>query len=120
MSPTCTSRGFTCVCVGLEVGSGLKSSDQRSSILAPVPDSPSFVLFYAPGMAPTQLSSAALSDLDDVVSPPNYDRSALTPSIVHIGVGGFHLSHLATYVDELCRAGHTDWAIHGAGAIPGA
>ena len=70
-------------------------------------------------MAPTQLSSAALSDLDDVVSPPNYDRSALTPSIVHIGVGGFHRSHLATYVDELCRAGHTDWAIHGAGVLPG-
>jgi mannitol 2-dehydrogenase len=70
-------------------------------------------------MASTHLSSTALSDLDNVVSPPTYDRSALTPSIVHIGVGGFHRSHLATYVDELCRAGHTDWAIHGAGVLPG-
>ncbi len=50
---------------------------------------------------------------------PRYDRAALTPSIVHIGVGGFHRAHLATYVDELCRAGLTDWSIVGAGVMPG-
>ncbi len=70
-------------------------------------------------MEPTRLSSAGLMDLDAAVSPPAYDRLALTPSIVHIGVGGFHRSHLATYVDELCRAGNTDWAILGAGVLPG-
>jgi len=48
-----------------------------------------------------------------------YDRDALRRSIVHIGVGGFHRAHLATYVDELCRAGNTDWAIVGAGVTAG-
>jgi len=47
-----------------------------------------------------------------------YDREALRRSIVHIGVGGFHRAHLATYVDELCRAGNTDWSIIGAGVLP--
>ena len=46
-----------------------------------------------------------------------YDRSLLRRSIVHIGVGGFHRAHLATYVDELCRAGNTEWAIVGAGVM---
>lgn len=50
---------------------------------------------------------------------PEYDRAQLTPSIVHIGVGGFHRAHLATYVDELCRDGRKDWAIVGAGVLPG-
>ena len=48
-----------------------------------------------------------------------YDRHALRRSIVHIGVGGFHRAHLATYIDELCRAGNTDWAIVGAGVMAG-
>ncbi len=49
---------------------------------------------------------------------PTYDRDVLTPSIVHIGVGGFHRAHLADYIDELCEAGHTDWSIIGAGIMP--
>ncbi len=36
---------------------------------------------------------------------------------MHIGVGGFHRAHLATYVDELCRDGETDWAIVGGGVL---
>jgi mannitol 2-dehydrogenase len=56
---------------------------------------------------------------DRGVDVPDYDRQQLTPSIVHIGVGGFHRAHLATYVDELCRRGHTDWGITGAGVLPG-
>jgi len=44
-----------------------------------------------------------LPSIDDVVAIPEYDRSALRRSIVHIGVGGFHRAHLATYIDELCR-----------------
>ncbi|CAN5140553.1 mannitol dehydrogenase family protein [soil metagenome] len=49
---------------------------------------------------------------------PLYDRKALRPAIVHIGVGGFHRAHLATYVDELCSAGHTSWGIVGSGVLP--
>ena len=48
-----------------------------------------------------------------------YNRAALCRSIVHIGVGGFHRAHLATYVDDLCRDGATDWSIVGAGVLPG-
>ncbi len=50
---------------------------------------------------------------------PTYDRSRLRRSIVHIGVGGFHRSHLGSYVDDLCRAGHRDWSIVGSGVLPG-
>lgn len=48
---------------------------------------------------------------------PEYDRSELRRSIVHIGVGGFHRAHLATYIDELCRLGYTDWSIVGTGVL---
>ena len=65
-----------------------------------------------------ELSNANLTNLDPSVKAPVYDRSALTPSIVHIGVGGFHRAHLATYVDDLARAGNTDWGIVGAGVMP--
>ena len=66
-----------------------------------------------------RLGNAALSDLDPAVDPPTYDRSDLVPSIVHIGVGGFHRAHLAKYIDELLRSGNTDWAILGTGVLPG-
>lgn len=65
-----------------------------------------------------ELRPATLHGLDRRVAVPTYDREALTRSIVHIGVGGFHRAHLATYVDELATAGATDWAIVGAGVLP--
>ncbi len=66
---------------------------------------------------PVKLDSAALSQLEARVATPTYDRAVLRPSIVHVGVGGFHRAHLATYVHELCEAGHTDWSIIGAGVL---
>ncbi len=60
-----------------------------------------------------------LGDLAPDVAVPSYDRDALARSIVHLGVGGFHRAHLAAYVDVLARQGHTDWAIVGAGVLPG-
>lgn len=42
---------------------------------------------------------------------PAYRRD-ITPSIVHLGVGGFARAHLGTYADELLFAGHSA-AIHG-------
>lgn len=67
--------------------------------------------------APTAavLGESTLALLNIVV--PRYDRSDLRQSIVHMGVGGFHRAHLATYVDELCAAGHQEWAIVGAGVM---
>lgn len=65
------------------------------------------------------LTEANLDQLESAIAVPRYDRGRLRRSIVHIGVGGFHRAHLATYVDELCRLGDTDWSIVGAGVLPG-
>ncbi len=47
---------------------------------------------------------------------PPYDRSRLTPGIVHIGLGNFHRAHQAVYLDDLMASGEGhDWAILGAG-----
>lgn len=63
------------------------------------------------------VSNDALESLGHRVPVPEYDRRALRQSIVHIGVGGFHRAHLATYVDDLARAGDTNWSIVGAGVL---
>lgn len=68
--------------------------------------------------APLGLSTATLGHLDARVSIPTYDRAALDPGIVHIGVGGFHRAHQAVYLDDLLRAGETGWSITGAGVLP--
>jgi mannitol 2-dehydrogenase len=47
---------------------------------------------------------------------PRYDRTALTPRILHLGVGGFHRAHLALYTDEAAAAGE-DWGIRGVGLL---
>jgi len=61
----------------------------------------------------------SISEESNEIATPAYDRANLTRSIVHVGVGGFHRAHLATYVDELAAAGNTDWAIVGCGVMPG-
>ncbi len=63
------------------------------------------------------LTTATLGQLDARISVPSYDRSRLTPGIVHIGVGGFHRAHLATYADELATSGQRTWAIAGSGVM---
>ncbi len=51
---------------------------------------------------------------------PAYDRSRLTPGIVHIGLGNFHRAHMAVYLDDLFSLGEGhDWAILGAGVREG-
>ncbi len=58
--------------------------------------------------------------MTDPVATPAYDRAALTPGIVHIGVGNFHRAHQAVYLDDLFATGRDhDWAILGAGVRPG-
>jgi len=61
-----------------------------------------------------KLSQANLGQLK--IEHPQYDRSALTPGIVHIGVGNFHRAHQAWYLHRLMQAGKAhDWAIIGSG-----
>jgi mannitol 2-dehydrogenase len=49
------------------------------------------------------------------VSVPDYDRCALSPGVVHFGVGGFHRAHQAMYLDDLARRGETAWGLVGVG-----
>lgn len=61
------------------------------------------------------LSDTTLHQLPATVRVPDYDRDALVPSVVHIGVGGFHRAHQAVYLDELARGGETGWGLVGVG-----
>ncbi|MEL6890312.1 MAG: mannitol dehydrogenase family protein [Actinomycetota bacterium] len=65
------------------------------------------------------VSRDSLTALAEQADTPAYDRDALRRSIIHIGVGGFHRAHLATYIDDLARQGETDWAIVGSGVLDG-
>ncbi len=66
-----------------------------------------------------RLSLSSVRGLNATVSTPKYARSALTPGIVHFGVGNFHRAHLAVYLDDLFNMGlNHDWAIIGAGVLP--
>ena len=67
----------------------------------------------------TKLSSANLDTVKATATIPAYDRSALSPGIVHFGVGNFHRAHQAVYLDDLFSTGKDlDWAIVGAGVLP--
>jgi mannitol 2-dehydrogenase len=50
------------------------------------------------------------------VPVPSYDRRALAPRILHLGVGGFHRAHMALYTDDVAAAGG-DWGIRGVGLL---
>ncbi|MEM6933385.1 MAG: mannitol dehydrogenase family protein [Pseudomonadota bacterium] len=67
----------------------------------------------------TPLCDASLESLADTIRRPGYDRSALSPGIVHIGLGNFHRAHQAWYLHRLFDLGlDHDWAIIGAGVRP--
>jgi mannitol 2-dehydrogenase len=61
------------------------------------------------------VTDRTLARLNAEVDVPAYDRSSLTPAIVHLGVGGFHRAHQAVYLDDLARLGETGWGETGVG-----
>ena len=66
-----------------------------------------------------RLSNDSLNDLPETIARPGYDRAALTPGIVHVGLGNFHRAHQAWYLHRLFQRGlDRDWAIIGAGVRP--
>ena len=69
-------------------------------------------------MTASALCTSALATLDESIRMPRYDRDAVTPGIVHFGVGGFHRAHQAVVVDDLLAAGETSWGICGVGLLP--
>jgi mannitol 2-dehydrogenase len=63
-----------------------------------------------------KLKASTLPSLAPPINRPRYDRSALKPGILHIGLGNFHRAHLALYCNDLLNAGGAlDWGIRGAG-----
>ena len=67
----------------------------------------------------TVLTEATLARQGAGVSVPRYDRRQVRTGIVHIGVGGFHRSHQAMYLDTLMNRGAAlDWGICGIGLQP--
>jgi hypothetical protein len=73
--------------------------------------------------APIKLTESNLGRLPAEVQVPSYDRGAVTQSIVHIGVGGFHRAHQAVYLDDLLhQPGNADGGCAGSdcsGMTPG-
>src|SRR2546430_11852386 len=60
-----------------------------------------------------RLSNASLHRLPSQIQRPAYDRSGVTPGIVHLGIGAFHRAHQAVVIDDLLAGGATDWGIVG-------
>ena len=66
------------------------------------------------------LSQENLSQFADHIRVPTFDRKSLKMGIVHIGVGGFHRSHLAFYTDKILEKTNTpEWGICGVGLREG-
>jgi mannitol 2-dehydrogenase len=65
-----------------------------------------------------KLSARNLAGLK--IPVPTYDRSQIGVGIAHFGVGGFHRSHQAMYIDRLLGDGLArDFGICGVGVLPG-
>jgi mannitol 2-dehydrogenase len=64
----------------------------------------------------THVSMASLKEIAKNATVPAYDRSNLKAGILHFGVGNFHRSHQAVYLDDLFNLGDgQDFALIGAG-----
>ncbi|WP_382309410.1 mannitol dehydrogenase family protein [Herbiconiux sp. UC225_62] len=69
----------------------------------------------------TRLSTSTLSSIASEVSIPEYDRGAVVPGILHIGVGHFHRAHQAMFLERLHRAGlGREWGVFGVSMRPDA
>jgi len=66
-----------------------------------------------------KLNNQALKKLPQDVVVPSYQREDVSAGIIHIGVGNFHRSHQAMYMNRLFNQGKDlDWGIVGAGVMP--
>ena len=61
-----------------------------------------------------RLCNATLAALPASVARPTYDRTAIEPGIVHLGIGAFHRAHQAVYLDDLLAQGDPRWGVIGA------
>jgi len=66
-----------------------------------------------------KLNNNNLSKLSKKIIKPTYDRSLIRTGILHFGLGNFHRSHQAYYVDQLLDKGiGYDWGICGVSLLP--
>ncbi|MGY1783677.1 mannitol dehydrogenase family protein [Geodermatophilus sp. SYSU D00698] len=62
------------------------------------------------------LTAATLEQHGARLTVPTYDRAALTPSVVHLSVGGFSRAHQLTYFDEVAQQRiSAEWGVVGVG-----
>jgi mannitol 2-dehydrogenase len=67
------------------------------------------------------LRESNLHLLGSNIAVPRYDRHVLKKGVVHFGVGNFHRTHQAIYLDAcLHRSGNEAWGICGVGLTDGA
>ena len=57
----------------------------------------------------SRLSQHMLAALPGEVARPRYDRTALCPGIVHLGLGAFHRAHQAAYTEQVLAGGDLRW-----------
>ena len=60
-----------------------------------------------------RLNQKLLSKLPKDIKLPAYDRAALKPGIVHLGIGAFHRAHQAFYTEAVLNQFGGDWGIIG-------
>ncbi|MXP64241.1 mannitol dehydrogenase family protein [Roseomonas sp. M0104] len=60
-----------------------------------------------------RLSPERLAALPAGVARPRYDRAALRPRIVHLGLGAFFRAHGAHYTEDVLHASGGDWGVVG-------
>jgi fructuronate reductase/mannitol 2-dehydrogenase len=67
-----------------------------------------------------ELKRATLPDLPASVRRPAYDPAAVTPGVVHLGLGGFHRAHMARYTHDLMQVDPSalEHGIVGSGLMP--
>lgn len=65
-----------------------------------------------------ELNGRALDRLPPGIQGISYDRTAVTPGILHLSVGNFHRAHEAWYIDRLLSLpGNQDWGLCGVGLL---
>ena len=63
-----------------------------------------------------ELNDSTLTSLPSTVTRPGYDRRSVRAGIAHVGVGNFHRTHQAIFIDRcLHLPGHEGWGIVGIG-----
>ncbi|RFA15071.1 mannitol dehydrogenase [Subtercola boreus] len=73
----------------------------------------------APTSSSIRLTGSTLARIGSRVATPAYDRASISIGVVHFGVGSFHRSHEAMFLDRFFNAGgDPSWGICGVGLLP--